>query len=104
MIFNKDDISTIDEKVQNLTRKINIYYKACIGSLIYLLSKRVDLSFSVHKFEKFSSNYGKVHFEGLVYLLIYIRENKTLGLKYYDDMKDATISDQLIKASIKTDN
>ena len=47
---------------------------------IYILSKIVDLSFSVHKLAKFSSNPGKLHFEGLVHLLIYIRDNKTLGL------------------------
>ena len=34
----------------------------------------------------------------------YIRENKTLGLKFYADMKDAPLSKLLRKASIKTDN
>ena len=34
----------------------------------------------------------------------YIRDNKTLGLKYYTDMNDAPISDLLRQASIKTDN
>ena len=38
MIFTKDDTSTSDEKVEKLTRKSNIYYRACIGSFIYLLS------------------------------------------------------------------
>ena len=49
MIFTKDDKSTSDEQVEKLTREFNIIYRACIGSLIYLLSTRVDLSFSVHK-------------------------------------------------------
>ena len=62
------------------------------------------LSFAVHKLTKFSSNPGKVHFEGLVHLLRYIRDNKTLVLKYYDDMNDAPLSDLLIQASIKTEN
>ena len=62
------------------------------------------MSFSVHKLEKFLSNYGKVKFEGLVHLLRYISDNKTLGLKYYDDMQDAPLSDLLIQASINTDN
>ena len=66
MIFTKEDVSTSDEQVESLTREYNIHYGACIGSLIYLLSTRVDLSFSVHKLAKFSSNPGKVHFEGLV--------------------------------------
>ena len=64
----------------------------------------MDLSFAVHKSAKFSKNPGKVQFEGLVHLLRYIRENKTLGLKYYADMNDAPVSDLLKQASIKTDN
>ena len=55
----------------------------------------MDLSFSVHKLAKFSSNHGKVHSEGLVHLLRYIRDNKSLGLKYYDDMNDTPVSDIL---------
>ena len=53
---------------------------------------------------EFSSNPAKLHSEGLVQLLIYIRDNKTLGLKYYDDMKDAHLSDMLRQTSIKTEN
>ena len=81
MIFTKEDASTSDKQVEKLTRAYNIHYRACIGSLIYLLSTRVDLTFKVHKLEKYSTNPGKVHFEVLIHLLRYIRENKTLGLK-----------------------
>ena len=104
MIFSKEDVSTSDEQVDKLTREYNIHYRACIGSLIYLLSTRVDLSFSVHKLAKFSANPGKVHFEGLIHLLGYIRDNKTLGLKYYADLNDAPVTDLLRKANIKTKN
>ena len=65
MIFTKEDFSTSDEQVESLTREYNIHYRACIGSLIYLLSTKMDLSFAVHKLAKFSANPGKVHFEGL---------------------------------------
>ena len=82
MIFTKEDVSTSDEQVEKLTREYNIHYRYCIESLIYLLSTRVDLSFSVHKLEKFSANPGKVHFEGLIHLLRYTRDNRTLILKY----------------------
>ena len=78
--------------------------RACIGSLIYLLSTRVDLSFAVHKLAKFSANPGKVQFEGLVNLLRYISNNNTFGLKYYADMNDAPVIDLLRQASIKTVN
>ena len=81
MIITKKYVSTIDEQVNKLTREYNIHYRSCISSLIYLLSTRVDLSFVVHKSEKFSVNPGKVNFEGFINLLRYIRDNKTLGVK-----------------------
>ena len=64
----------------------------------------MDLSFVVHKLAKFSANTGKVHFEGLIHLLRYIRDNKTLGLKYYADINDAPVTDLLRQANIKTKN
>ena len=89
MIFTKHDTYTSDEKVEKSTRKLNIHHRACTGYLIYLLSTRVYLSFSVHKLERFSASPGKVHFEVLVHLLRYIRYNKPLSLKYYADMNDS---------------
>ena len=62
------------------------------------------MSFAVHKLEKFSSNTGEVHFDVLVNLLIYIRDDKALGLKYYYAMKDAPLYDLLRKSNIKTKN
>ena len=100
----KSDASTRDEQVDNLSREINIHYRAWIRLLIYFLYTRVDLSFAVHKLAKFLLNPGKVYFEGLVNLLRYIRYNKTLGLKYYAEMKDAPLSDLLRQANIKNEN
>ena len=72
--------------------------------MIYLLSIIVDFSFAGHKLEKFSANPGKLHYEGLVHILKYIRYNKTLGLKDYANINDAQVSDLLIQAGIKTEN
>ena len=69
IIFTKSDESTSDEQVDKLTRELNIHYRSCIGLLIYLISTRVSLIYVVQKLAKFSSNLGKVHFEGLVHLL-----------------------------------
>ena len=104
MIFTKEDVSTSDEQVKKLNREFNIHYRVCIGSLIYLLSTKAELSFAVHKLAKFSANPGKVHFEVLVHLLRYIWENNTFGLKYYADMKDAPVTNLSRQASIKTEN
>ena len=62
------------------------------------------MSFAVHKLAKFSANAGKINFELLVNILIYIRDNNTLGLKYDVDMNDAPVTDLLRQAIIKTDN
>ena len=78
MLFTKANAYTSNYQVDRLTREFNIHYRACIGSLIYFLFTKVDLSFSVHKLENISSNTSKGHFEGLANLLIYIRYNKTL--------------------------
>ena len=64
----------------------------------------MDLSFAVHKLAKFSANPGRLHIEGLVHLLRYIRDNNTLVLKYYADMNNAPVTDLLRQASIKTEN
>ena len=64
----------------------------------------MELSFAVHKLEIVSENNGKVHFEGLIHLLRYIRDNKTLALNYYEDMNDAPVTDLLRQDTIKTEN
>ena len=53
---------------------------------------------------KFSSNPGKVHFEGLVQLFRYIRDNTTFRLKYYSDMNDSPVYYMLRQASIENKN
>ena len=64
----------------------------------------MDLCFAVNKVAKCSANPGKVHFEGLVHLLIYISYNNTLGLKYDADMYDALVSELLTQDIIKNEN
>ena len=54
MIFTKSDASNSDEQIEKLTKEFNIHYRACIGSLIYLLSTTGESSFAVHKLAKFS--------------------------------------------------
>ena len=100
VIFTKSDASTSDEQVENLTREFNIHYRYCIGLLIGFYLQRVDLSFALHRLENISSKPGKVHFEVLVHLLRYIRDNNTLGLKYYADMEYAPLSDLLRQDNI----
>ena len=41
MIFTKEDASTSDEQVGVFYREYKVHYRACVGSLIYILSTRV---------------------------------------------------------------
>ena len=43
-------------------------------------------------------------FESLIYFLRYIRDNETLVLKHYDEMKDEPLSDLFRQVSIRTEN
>ena len=87
-----------------ISREYNIHYRDCVGSLVYILSTRVDLYFAVHKLAKCSSNSGKYNFEGLVHLLRYIGDNKNLVLKYYAKIEDEPLSDLLRQSIIKYEN
>ena len=59
---------------------------------------------TVYNLAQFSSSPGNVNFEGLVHLLRYIGNNKTLGFIYCSDMKDAPLYDLLRKSGINTKN
>ena len=84
MISTKEDSSTSDEQVEVLSTEYKITTELlCDNLFIIFLSTMVDLGFEVHKLVTFSSNTGKVHFEGLLDLLKYIWDANNLGLKYY---------------------
>ena len=69
--------------------------------ILYFIYESGFLLFST-QVGHFSSNTGKVHFEGLLRLLRYIRDSKKLGLKYYAKIEDTPLSDILRQISIKT--
>ena len=64
----------------------------------------MNLCFKVHNLEKFSSNLGKVHFEGLVHLLRYIRDSNNLGLGYNAKTEDVPRHDLMRQDSIYINN
>ena len=51
-----------------------------------------------------SSNPGKVLFDGLIPLLRYTKEKKSLGFISNAKLEDVTLSDLFIQDRIKTDN
>ena len=71
-----------------------------MGSVNYFLYTRVDICFAVHKLVNSSSNPGKFHFEGSVHLLMYIRYNKSFGLRYFFKVEDSPLTALLRQARI----
>ena len=72
---------------------------------IYLcIVYKSGLAFFSTQVGKVLANPGRVHFERLVNLLRYIRNNRNLGLKYYPYLNDAPVTDVLRQDNIKTNN
>ena len=68
------------------------------------MSTILGFIFSVQKLARFSSNPGRVYFEGLVHFLRNVLDNKALGLIFYYKMNDSPLSDLLRQVSINNEN
>ena len=90
-----DDCSPNQEAVKALEEQFNIAYDSCVGALIYLAQTRPDIAFSVNKLAKFSRSPGIKHFEAILHLLRYLRDNTYLGLRYYSNVNDSPIYESL---------
>ena len=89
IIPTSDDCSLSEEAVSKLEEEFNIEYASCIGSLIYLTMTRTDILFAVNKLAKFSRSPGRVHFNVLIHLLKYLRDNVYLGIKFYGNFMES---------------
>jgi hypothetical protein len=63
----------------------NIDFASCVGSLIYLALTRTDIIYAVNNLAKITRNPGKKHFEALIHLLRYLRDNPNVGVTFYID-------------------
>ncbi len=95
-----DDNSTTEEETKILSMEYNIDFASCVGSLIYLALTRTDIIYAVNKLAKFTRNPGKKHFEALIHLLRYLRDNPNLGVAFYSDEKRSHIYQSLMKNNI----
>ena len=64
-------------------------YSSVIGSLIYLLNTRPDLTFAVTKLAKFMVTPGREHFKALLHALHYLQDKCNFGLKFYHNIDDS---------------
>lgn len=96
----KNDCAKDEQEVKSLNKEFNFEYPSVIGSLIYLLNTRPDLTFAVTKLAKFMKMPGRIHFQTIVYLLKYLNNNYNFGLKYYHDISDSPLYDLQIQNDV----
>ena len=82
-IATKKVIAKDLNEVTQLSEEYRMDYPSTIGSLIYLLNTRPDITFAVTKLAKFMQMPGRRHFKALIRLLGYLRDNSEYGIKFY---------------------
>ena len=98
-----EDCSEFEEKSAALSDEYKLDYSSCIGSLIYLSQTRTDIIFAVNKLAKYMRKPGKAHFEALIHLLRYLRDNNHYGVRFFSDYSRAPLYMHLISNKITSD-
>ena len=99
-IATKDDCAKNEKEIVQLTEEYRMEYQSVIGSLIYLMNTRPDITFAVTKLAKFMRSPGRPHFKALIHLLGYLRDNAEYGLKYYRKIEDSAVHELLCQNDI----
>jgi hypothetical protein len=100
-IPTSDDCSTSDAECMELSMAFNVDFPSCIGSLIYLSMTRPDITFAVNKLARYTRRPGKMHFEALIHLLRYLRDNSLYGIRFYSTIESAPIYQMLLAQKIE---
>jgi hypothetical protein len=90
-IPTSDDCSKDETAANILESEYNLDFASCIGSLIYLGMTRCDIVHAVNKLAKYTRTPGKNHFEALLHVLRYLRDNALLGIKFYSESSQAPL-------------
>jgi hypothetical protein len=90
-IPSADDCSQDEVVAEQLEKEYNIDFASSIGSLIYLGMTRCNIVYTVNKLAKFTRQPGRNHYEALLHLLRYLRDNAQLGIKFYSDLSRAPL-------------
>ena len=100
----KDDLATTEEESQEIQRRYNIDFPACVGCLIYLTYTRTDILYAVNKLAKFNRKPGTCHMDSIVHVLQYLRDNPDCAIKYYSDYQSAPVYNILKDNGVDTSN
>jgi hypothetical protein len=103
-IPSAEDCSKDEEAAKVLSKEYNIDFASCVGALIYLTMTRTDILHAVNKLAKFTRKPGRSHFEVMVHILRYLRDNTYLGMRYYSNIANAPLTQMLISQSIQSNH
>ncbi len=90
-IASGENLSASDDESHNLSMEYKIDFCSCFGSLVYLTLTWMDILFAVNKLVKLASHPGKLHFDALVYVLCYLRDNANWGLQFYHNFSTSPV-------------
>jgi len=90
-VATSEDCSKSEEVAAELGEEFKLDYASCIGSLIYLSQTRTDIIFAVNKLARYMRKPGKIHFEALIHLLRYLRDNNDYGVRFFADYSSSPL-------------
>ncbi|MGH7954479.1 MAG: hypothetical protein ACREOZ_00810, partial [Gloeomargaritales cyanobacterium] len=91
-VASKEDCCSSASESTAMEKHYNLDYRSCTDALIHLNSTRPDIVFAVMKLVKYNNQPGKVHFQALIHLLGYLRDNSNCGLTFYGDVLQAPVT------------
>ena len=100
----KEDQAKDEDKSKEIQKEYNIDFAACVGCLIYLSYTRYDILYAVNKLTKFTRKPGKAHMDAIVHVLRYLRDNPTLGIRYYANWNESPLCKMLKENGLSTNN
>ncbi len=100
-IPTSDDCSVDEITAELLKTEYNIDFASCVGSLIYLEMTHVDISYAVIKMAKYTRKPGRKHFDTIIHLLRYLRDNSHPGLRYHSEISESPLTRMLTDQNIE---
>jgi len=102
-VATSEDCSKSEEKAAILSKEYKLDYASCIGSLIYVSQARTDILFAVNKLARYMRKPGKVHYDALVHLLRFLRDNNNYGVRFFADYTTSPLFQHLQTHGMPTD-
>ena len=103
-IATVEDCSEDEAEVQRFSIEYRMDYPSVLGSLIYLMNTRPDISFAVIKLARFMKLPGRKHFQAITHLLHYLRCYKNYGIRYYVKPEDSPLHHYVEQSGIYLDD